>query len=119
LSPPVVVVSRTPPNGSSRGRAALDAALALAAFDQPVALCFLGAGVLQLMPGQDGRTLGRRDLYRQIESLPLFDVETVWAEREALDGFAIAPGSLPGFVTVTARSELRRQLARAAHILTF
>lgn len=119
MTPSVIVISRTPPQGSSRSRAALDAALALAAFDQPVALLFLGAGVLQLFPDQDGRTLGRRDLYRQIESLPLYDVEHVWAEQEALETFGLEAVVLPDFVSVVGLAELRHRLGRAHQVLTF
>lgn len=79
-----LVVCRHPPYGSSLARAALDAALAAAAFDQQVALLFLGDGALQLLPGQAAGAIGQKPLDRQLGTLPLYDVDELYVDAEAL-----------------------------------
>ncbi|MDP4916715.1 MAG: DsrE family protein, partial [Haliea sp.] len=71
----VLVVTRHAQPARSLARAALDTALATAAFEQPVNLLFLGAGVLQLIPHQDSSAVGVRNLRKVIDSMPLYDVE--------------------------------------------
>ena len=67
----VLMVLRHSPYGSGLAKAALDAALASAAFDQSFDLLFMGDGVLQLQPDQDSHTLGIKNMSRQLASLPL------------------------------------------------
>ena len=47
-----LIVIDQPPYGSWAGRDALDMTFSLAAFDQPAAMLFLGAGVNWLCKGQ-------------------------------------------------------------------
>ena len=79
----MLVVVRRPPYGSSLARAALDVALAAAAFEQPVKLLFMGDGVLQLLPGQDSGAIGVKNIGRLLASLPLYEIETVYVDSEA------------------------------------
>lgn len=79
-----LLVCRRPPYGSSLAREALDVALAAAAFDQPVALLFLGDGVLQLLPAQAAEAIGQKALDKQLGALPLYDVNDIYADAEAL-----------------------------------
>ncbi len=54
----LLVAVRHAPYGGSLAKTAIDTALAAAAFEQDVSVLFLGAGVLNLVPGQDGHALG-------------------------------------------------------------
>lgn len=78
-----LIVCRQPPYGASFAREALDMALACAAFDQRVALLFLGDGVLQLAPGQSAEQIGQKPLDKQLGALPLYDVDELYADAEA------------------------------------
>ena len=80
---------RQPPYGSSLARAAVDTALAAAAFDQPVCLLFLDQGVLQLLPEQDTEALGVKNLGKLLSSLPLYDIDKVYVDRAALQRFGL------------------------------
>ena len=101
-------VCRRPPYGSSLAREALDVALAAAAFDQPVALLFLGDGVLQLLPQQQAPGIDQKPLDKQLAALPLYDVDKLYVDSEALHARQLQPADLalpaqpltPGEITV-------------------
>ena len=93
------------PYGSGHSRAALDAALAAAALDLRIALVFVGAGVLNLLPGQDPSATGGKSLARTLASLPLYDIETVYAEAAALRRHGVvATTELPHVVALEAEA---------------
>jgi tRNA 2-thiouridine synthesizing protein C len=79
-----LIVCRRPPYGTSFAREALDVAMAAAAFDQQVAVLFLGDGVLQLIAGQHSYGIAQKAHDKQLSALPLYDVETLYADAEAL-----------------------------------
>ena len=84
-----LVVVRHTPYGSSLGRAALDAALAMAAFDQPVDILFMGDGVLHLLPGQDSRAIGVKNIGKLLASMPLYEVASVYVEAAAVEHYGL------------------------------
>lgn len=79
-----VVVIRQSPYGSSLARAAVDLSLAMGAFEQHFDLLFMGAGVLQLLPDQDSAGIGLKSIGKVLSSLPLYDVERVYVDADAL-----------------------------------
>lgn len=92
-----LIICRRPPYGESYAREALDAALATAAFDQPVALLFLGDGVTQLLNAHDSTAIGEKSFEKQLSALPLYDLNTIYADANALQqrGFTASDLSLP------------------------
>lgn len=116
--PATLVVSRRPP-GHSLARSALDTTLALAAFDMPVDLLLLGDGVLQLLPGQDARELGVRNLGKLLDSLPLYDVDTVHVDARAAARFGLTGQALPDYARLVSLEEQRALLSRYRHVLGF
>jgi tRNA 2-thiouridine synthesizing protein C len=115
----VLLVSRRAPYGSSLARAALDTALAGAAFDRAPTLLFLGDGVLQLLPGQDAQALGTRTHGRVLDSLPLYDVETLYVDAAALARHGLSAGDLPAGAEVVDEAAIRALMAAHDHILGF
>ncbi|WP_336366558.1 DsrE family protein [Marinobacter sp. C2H3] len=90
----LVVIDRAP-YGDWSGREALDMAFALAAFDQPVSLLFLGAGVAWLRPseaGSDGPAgaLGQKAVHRNLSAAPVFGVDEILACRASCERFGVA-----------------------------
>lgn len=79
-----LIVCRQPPYGSSLAREALDVALATAAFDQPVAMLFLGDGVLQLLQPQDAAGIGQKSHDKQLSALPLYDIDALYVDSQSL-----------------------------------
>ena len=92
-----LIVCRHPPYGESYAREALDLALAAAAFDQAVTLLFLGDGVTQLLNAHDSAAIDEKSFEKQLSALPLYDVDTLYADAAALQrrGLTAADLSLP------------------------
>ena len=114
-----LVVIRQTPYGSSLARASLDVALAAAAFDQAVALLFLGEGVLQLLPDQDSTAIDKKNIAKLIASLPLYDIESIYVDAAALTRYAITAGELPQTVTPLDKDGIRALMAQHQHLLGF
>lgn len=92
-----LIICRRPPYGESYAREALDAALATAAFDQSIALLFLGDGVVQLLNAHDSAAIGEKSFEKQLSALPLYDINTIFVDANALQqrGLTTADLSLP------------------------
>lgn len=90
-----MLLIRHSPYGSSLARASLDLALAAAVFDLPVSLLFTGDGVLQLIPEQDSKANGSKNLGRLISSLPLYGIEQVYVDAEAAARYGLDLDAAP------------------------
>ncbi len=115
----VLVVTRHPQPGRSLARSALDTALATAAFEQPVNLLFLGAGVLQLLPEQDTSGVGVRNLRKVIDSMPLYDMEHCYVDAEAAARAGLTATDLPPGAILVDHTALRALFDSHRHILGF
>lgn len=62
----------------------LDALLVAATFGAEVSVLFQDDGVWQLLKDQQGDRAARRGIGAQLESLPLFDVESLYADARSL-----------------------------------
>lgn len=80
----LLVILRHPPHGTSWLRDGLDAALVAAAFGQSVSLLFQGDGVLALLEGQGSGALGQKGTAATLEMLPLYDIEALFVDANAL-----------------------------------
>ena len=115
----LLVIVRHSPYGSSLARSGLDTALAVAAFGQPVALLFLGDGVLQLLPAQDSKTIGRRNIGKLLASLPLYDIESVFVDAESAHRYRIDPDASPVPTTLLDTHGIRSLIERCLPILGY
>jgi len=77
-------ITRQAPYGQSGAKACLDMVLSAAVFDQQVHYIFMGAGVLQLRRGQQPGAIHAKDLSAAFSALPLYDVDSIHVEAEAL-----------------------------------
>lgn len=98
----VLVVIDQPPYGSWRGRESLDMALSLAAFDQPASLLFIGAGVNWLRAGQDSLGLAQKTVERNLSAAPIFGIEQLLADTQALTQYQLEPQDLIAGTTAVA-----------------
>jgi tRNA 2-thiouridine synthesizing protein C len=112
------VLSAAPYQGTL-ARASVDAALAFAAFDQPVRLLFRGPGVAQWLPEQDPSALGRRSHRRLLDSLPLYDVEDIFIDREAAQRYGLDSRGLPEGAVMLDAPGMRSLMQSAGKILSF
>lgn len=95
----LIVVDQAPYNSWS-GREALDMALSLAAFDQPVALLFTGPGVNWLRAGQSPALIEQKSVEKQLGAAGIFGVDALYADQIACRRFqltaeALMPGITP------------------------
>ncbi len=114
-----LVVLRRSPYGSSLAKASLDVALAAAAFEQPIDLLFMGEGVLQLYPDQDGRSLGVKTIGRQLAALPHFDINRVYADSEAVARYKMDLSRAPVDTLAIQPGEVQQLMLEYDHLLGF
>ena len=96
----LIVVDQAP-YGSWAGREALDMTLSLAAFDQPAALLFIGAGVNWLRQQQAPEGIGQKSLEKNLSAAPIFGVETIMASASDCQRYGLTvANTLAGVVTV-------------------
>lgn len=115
----LLVVIRHSPYGSSLAKAALDLGLAAAAFEQVVDLLFLGDGVLQLLPDQNSHVLGVKNIGRQLASLPLYDIDSVYVDAHAAASYHLDLEKAPVAARPLDASEMQQLMASADHLLGF
>lgn len=115
----VLMVIRHSPYGSSLAGAALDAALASAAFEQPVDLLFLGDGVLQLQTNQDSQAQGVRNKGKVLASLPLYDIERVYVDAEAAGRYNLDISAAPLDAEALEPAGMRQLMVAYDHLLGF
>lgn len=89
----LLIISRQPPWAGPSAREALDIVLAGGAFDLPIGLLFLDDGVFQLLPAQHAAAVQQKDLSANLQALPLFGVDALYAAQSSLDerGLGAAP----------------------------
>ena len=101
-----MLLCRSAPYQGLRARAALDAGLATAVFDQSVSLLFMDDAVWQLLPGQDPSGIDRKSLEATLDSLPLYDVDKLYADETSLRQRGVKPAQLRPGITLLTDAEL-------------
>lgn len=84
MSQSLLIISRQAPWSGPGAREALDIALAGGAFDLPIGMLFLDDGVFQLSPAQQPANLQQKDLSANLQALPMFGVEALYAAQRSL-----------------------------------
>ncbi|MDH0303667.1 MULTISPECIES: sulfurtransferase complex subunit TusC [unclassified Pseudomonas] len=114
----LLIISRQAPWNGPGAREALDIALAGGAFDLPLGMLFLDDGVFQLAAQQQPDALEQKNLAANLQALPMFGVEELFAcgyslARRGLDG-----GSLSLPVEVLDDAALTALIARFDQVVT-
>lgn len=115
----VLIINRTPPYGSSYARESLDIALTCSIFEMPVSLLFLSDGIFQLVKGQDPSGIEQKNLQSVLSSLPMYDIENIYVEQEALNSWALTTEELCLDSTVINNDEIQSLIASHDTVLTF
>jgi tRNA 2-thiouridine synthesizing protein C len=114
-----LVVIRHTPYGSTLGRTSLDAALAMAAFDQPVSVLFLGDGVLHLLPKQDSHSIGVKNTGKLLASMSLYEITDVFAEAAAIERYGLDLTLAPLPCQSLETADIRALMTSSDHLLGF
>jgi len=110
-----LIVIDQPPYGAWAGREALDMAFSLAAFDQPVALLFTGAGVNWLRKSQETMGIEQKSVEKNLSAAPVFGVEAIYADATACALYGLVPDSMVAGVAIAESSaEVIRQHSHTA-----
>jgi tRNA 2-thiouridine synthesizing protein C len=117
MSRSLLIISRQAPWSGPTARETLDIALAGGAFDLPIAMLFLDDGVLQLAPGQKPQNVQQKDLTANLQALPMFGVESLYACSLSLQQRGLTDTSLA--VEHLDDAGLRDLISRYDQVITF
>jgi len=67
-----------------RSQEGLEILLTASSFDYQLSVLFTAEGVWQLVKDQQGQQLARKNLGAMLQSLPLFDVTSIFVEADSL-----------------------------------
>lgn len=112
-------VFRSAPHSSSRGREGLDALLATAALNDSIQVCFLGAGVLQLLANQDTQAIGTKNHAPMFGLFELYDLDNIYVCEASLSRYGIGVDDLMIEVQVVSPQALAEVLNTCQSLLTF
>jgi tRNA 2-thiouridine synthesizing protein C len=115
----MLMLVRHSPYGSSLAKSSLDVALATAAFEQAVDVLFMGDGVLQLLPDQNSTTIGKKNVGRQLASLPLYDINFVYVDAGAAARYNVDLSALALDARPLNALELHQLMVGYDHLLGF
>ena len=113
-----VISTKAPFHGQS-AREALDVVLVSATYEIPVNLLLMGDGVYQLINGQEGRLIQSKDVASMLLVLPMYEVETIYADAASLQQRQIDLKTLPSHVTVLSEAELPSFLQQHSRVFSF
>ncbi|MFC0140256.1 sulfurtransferase complex subunit TusC [Erwinia mallotivora] len=116
----VAIIFTQAPHGSSAGREGLDAALAISALSEKIALFFVSDGVLQLVHEQQPERILARHYAATFGVLPLYDIDDLYVCAASLSERGLpAEGKRVLPVNVLSPAALRAELDRCDRIITF
>lgn len=113
-----LIISRQAPFSGPSAREALDIALAGGAFDLPLAMLFLDDGVFQLVAGTQAAQLEQKDLAANLQALPLFGIDDLFASAHSLSERSLDSSTLQLPVSVLSDAEIVRLLDRFDVVVT-
>lgn len=118
MSQSLLIISRQAPWSGPGAREALDIALAGGAFDLPIGMLFLDDGVFQLSPAQQPANLQQKDLSANLQALPMFGVEALYAAQRSLQERGLHGQSLSLAVEVLDDAALSALIERYDQVIT-
>lgn len=113
------IINRSQPHGSAQGRESLDLTLALSAYNESLALFFIGDGVYQLLDGHSPEDILQKHYQPLFKMLEMYDVEQIYVCRTSLEERSLTVEQLLIDVTVLDKQQLQAQLAEQDQLLSF
>lgn len=114
----LLIISRQAPWNGPSAREALDLALAGGAFDLPLGMLFLDDGVFQLATDQRPTAVQQKNLAANLQALPMFGVEDLYACSHSLARRGLATDTLALPVQVLDDAALAALIARFDQMVT-
>lgn len=114
----MLIISRQAPWSGLSAREALDIALAGGAFDLPLGMLFLDDGVFQLSGGQQPALLQQKNLSANLQALPMFGVDELYACAHSLAERGLDASALDLPVEVMDAAALSDLIGRFDQVVT-
>jgi tRNA 2-thiouridine synthesizing protein C len=115
----ILLINRQPPYGTNCMREALDVLLMASTFAQDLSVLFLGDGVWQLRTQQDTQLIGAKNFSVIYRALPLYEIEKVYVELEALEKYGLTIADLAIKAEVLTSAQVAELLPQQDCILSF
>ncbi len=114
----LLIISRQAPWSGPSAREALDIVLAGGAFELPLGMLFLDDGVFQLAAAQQAASVEQKDLTANLQALPLFGIDALFAARRSLSERNLAESALALPVEILDDAGLHTLINRYDHVIT-
>ena len=114
----LLIISRQAPWSGPSAREALDIVLAGGAFELLLGMLFLDDGVFQLAAAQQAASVEQKDLTANLQALPLFGIDALFAARRSLSERNLAESALALPVEILDDAGLRTLINRYDHVIT-
>jgi tRNA 2-thiouridine synthesizing protein C len=85
----ILFVLRKPPHSGAYAQEILDIIMTVAAFDQDVSVLLLDNAVFQLKKQQQPESTGLKDTAAIFKALPIYNINTIYAETESLQEYGL------------------------------
>lgn len=114
-----LIINRRAPYGSSSARDALDVALTVSVFEQPLSLLFLDDGVLQLLPDHQPAGISQKNLSANLAMLAMYDIDQIFVSAAALEQRGFSPESLALDARLLSDDDIAALVQQHDQVLTF
>lgn len=114
-----LIINRKAPYGSSAARDALDVALTVSVFEQPLKLLFMDDAVLQLLPEHNAAAIGQKNLSANLSMLEMYDIDQLYVCRRALEQRGICPDAIELKITLLDQRGIAELIQQQQHVLSF
>lgn len=114
----VLVISQSSPFDDMRIRDALDMTLIFAAVDQNISWLFSGPAVLALKKNQTPNNVGLKDLFKNIKTLEIYDVDNIYVCEKSLLDYGLHINELLVEVKVLDYCSQQLLIQRQHHVVT-
>ena len=118
MSKSVLLISRQAPWAGIAAAEALDIALAAGAFDLPLSILFMDDGVLQLLAQQQPSLLEQKDLSANLQALPMFGVEQLYAAQQCLNQRGLDSNALAVTAEVLDDQQIQQLIRQHDYVMT-
>jgi tRNA 2-thiouridine synthesizing protein C len=114
-----LIINRKAPYGSSAARDALDVALTISVFEQPLSLLFMDDAVLQLLPAHNPAGIGQKNLSANLAMLEMYDIDQLHVCREALQQRGLRAEDIELNINLLDRSGIATLIKQHDQVLSF
>ena len=115
----VLLISRQAPWAGVAAAEALDIALAAGAFDLPLSVLFIDDGVLQLLGLQQSQILEQKDLSANLQALPMFGIEQLYASQHCLNARGVCQTQLAVPAELLDDVQIQQLIRQFDHVMMF